>query len=77
MKSTIIKEWLVKLQGASYDLNELVSIFVSPLVMVINKDGAFYLKATSFSSIQKPGEVLQEAKYLLEVVRAQLAERAS
>lgn len=68
MKCTIIKEWLVKLQGASYDLNELESIFIFPLVMVINKDGAFYLKSTSFSSIQKPGEVLQEAKHLLEVV---------
>ena len=67
MKCTIIKEWLVKLQGASYDLDELESIFVFPLVMVINKDGAVYLKSTSFNSIKKPGEVLQEAKRLLEL----------
>jgi len=67
MKSTIIKEWLVKLQGASCDLNELESIFVSPFVRVIKEEGIFYLKAVRFNSIQKPDDVLKEAKQLLEV----------
>jgi len=63
-----MEEWLVRLKGDSFDLQELPTLFVFPEATVIEENGVYYLKSANFNSLIDAGDVLEDARRLLEVI---------
>jgi hypothetical protein len=63
-----MKEWLVRIGGDQFDLQELPALFNLPGATVLEEGGIYFLKSTTFNSLPNADEVLKTAIYLLEVV---------
>jgi hypothetical protein len=63
-----MEEWLVKLKGDLFDLQELPLLFISPEASVIEERGVYYLNSINFNPLSSAGDVLKSARYLLEVM---------
>ena len=63
-----MSEWLVQLTGEKFDLEELPKKFTSEKLIVIEKDGKYYLKSSGFNSLINNSEVQKKAKELLELI---------
>ena len=68
MKKKNIKEWLVKLKGASYDLEELLPVFNFPSATVFRLNDSFYLKSCELNQLKKATDVHKTAIIFLEVI---------
>jgi len=54
-------EWLVRLEGEKFDLEDLPSLLGSPENTVIEEDGSYYLKSSQFKSLGSADEVREHA----------------
>jgi hypothetical protein len=63
-----MKEWLVRLKGDVFDLQGLLVLFSSPKATVLEEGGNYYLKSTDFNLLTDAGDVLEAAKYILQIV---------
>jgi hypothetical protein len=63
-----IERWLVKLKGASFELEELRAAFSFPFATIIDRDGNYFLESVALSAFQNLSEVLNEARKLVEIV---------
>jgi hypothetical protein len=68
-----MKEWLVRLEGNMFDLQELPVLFSSPKATVLEEDGNYYLKSTDFNSLTDAGDVLATANRLLQILNGAAA----
>jgi len=67
-----VKEWLVRLKGEKFDLQDLPVLLTSPEVTVIEEDGKYYLKSEDFNSLTDAGDVLAASKPILETINGAL-----
>jgi hypothetical protein len=59
-------EWLVRLEGEKFDLEDLPSLLRSPENTVIEEDGSYYLKSSQFKSLGSADEVRERAIDMIE-----------
>jgi hypothetical protein len=59
-------EWLVRLEGEKFDLEDLPSLLCSPENTVIEEDSSYYLKSSQFKSLGSADEVRERAIDMIE-----------
>lgn len=60
--------WLVKLEGEKFDLEDLPSLLRSPEHTVIEENGSYYLKSSDFDSLSSADEVRECAIEIIEIL---------
>jgi hypothetical protein len=60
--------WLVKLEGEKFDLEDLPSLLRSPEHTVIEDNGSYYLKSSDFNSLSSADEVRECAIKIIEIL---------
>jgi hypothetical protein len=63
-----MKNWLVRLVGDEFDLQELPELLASPNATVLKEDGQYYLKSTDFDTQTGASDILKIATQILEAV---------
>jgi len=64
--------WLVQLKGESGTLERLAQLVRTPYLAVEQIDGRHYVSSSEFAGITDPGQVEQQATYLLEAANGAL-----
>jgi len=60
--------WLVRLKGEKFDLEDLPSLLRSPELTVIEEKGSYYLKSSDFDSLSSVDEVRECAITIIEML---------
>ena len=60
--------WLVRLEGASFDLEDLPSLLHSPEHTVVEEGGLYYLKSSDFGSLDSADKVRECAIPIIEMI---------
>ena len=64
----MVKQWLIKLQGNKFDLQDLSRLLCSPDLSVTEADNSYYLDSEEFNSVTEISEVYASATKLLEFI---------
>ncbi len=60
--------WLVRLKGEKFDLEELPSLLNSPELNIIEDNGSFYLISSNFNSLKLAKDVRKQAVAIIEIL---------
>lgn len=60
--------WLVRLKGEKFDLEDFPSRLRSPEHTVIEENGSYYLKSSDFDSLNSPDEVRERAITIINML---------
>lgn len=61
-------EWLLRLKGEKFDLEDLPSLLRLPELSVTEDDGFYYLRSSEFDSLNSPGEVCERGRALIKLI---------
>jgi hypothetical protein len=61
-------QWLVRLLGERFDLEDLPAWFAEPELKIIEEEGMFWLASSDFDALQTPEQVKSDAEQKLEAV---------
>ncbi len=60
--------WLVRLKGEKFDLEDFPSLLRSPELTVIEENGSYYLKSSDFDSLSSADEVRERAITIIKML---------
>ncbi len=60
--------WLVRLKGEKFDLEDFPSLLRSPELTVIEENGSYYLKSSDFDSLSLADEVRESAIAIIDML---------
>jgi hypothetical protein len=60
--------WLVRLKGEKFDLEDFPSLLRSPEYTVIEENGSYYLKSSDFDSLSSADEVRERAIAIIDML---------
>jgi hypothetical protein len=62
--------WIIRLNGAKDDLEDLSSQFTSPEFVVWDESGDYYLTSSEFVPLGEPAKIIEDANEIVAVMRA-------
>jgi hypothetical protein len=63
-----MRQWLARLRGEKFDLQELPKLFDSADITVTEEDGNYYLKSAKFTNLANAEEVLTVAAEIVDTI---------
>jgi hypothetical protein len=66
--STKDPRWAVRLEGEHADLADLERLMNAPELLVVERDGSFYLESMGFEHLSSPPDVLAAARRLIDAL---------
>lgn len=60
--------WLVRLKGEKFDLEDLPSLLRSPEYTIIEENGSYYLKSSDFDTLSSADEVRERAIAIIDML---------